>query len=254
MQRDTLRNLRMIATAGVLTAGAGTAQAVMIDFNTLQHGEIVTNQFAGQGVAISAINPNRPFDLAIIFDANQTGTADPDLEGPPWAGGNLAISNSAEDLQKMLILAENNIDIAPADGLIDSPDDELNRPAGDLIFDFAQRQTQFGFDIVDIEGVIEEFSSVEFFANNTSLGSVNFSAFTNIASIFFDSSVVFGNNHANRIAPIDIFDVNAQAGAFDKVVIHMGGSGAVDNINYVPTPGATAMLGLAGLAGLRRRR
>lgn len=246
--------MRILGTLAVVAAAAGTAQAVIIDFDTLQHGEIVTNQFAGQGLTISAINPNRPFDLAIIFDANETGTADPDLEGPPWAGGNLAISNTETDLMKMLIIAENNVDVNPADGLIDDPDDELNRPAGDLIFDFATRQTMFGFDIVDLEGVLEEMGSVEFFANGSSIGSVAFSDFTNNASIFFDSTVVFGNNHANRIQPIDILDVNAIAGAFDRVVIHMGGSGAVDNINYVPTPGSMAMLGVAGVAALRRRR
>lgn len=244
--------MRVLAALGALGAFAGAAQAVIIDFNTLQHGEIVTNQFAGQGLNISAINPNRPFDLAIIFDANETNTADPDLEGPPWAGGNLAISDTETDLMKMLILAENNN--GAGDGIVDTPDDEGMRPAGDLIFDFVTRQTHFGFDIVDLEGVMAEAGSVEFFANGSSVGSVAFSEFTNNASIFFDSSVVFGNNTANRIQPIDILDVNQIAGAFDRVVIHMGGSGAVDNIYYVPTPGSFAMLGIAGVAGFRRRR
>ena len=242
----------MVVAAGGLLAAAGSAQAVLIDFNTLAHGEIVTNQFAGQGLNISAVNFSKPFDLAIIFDANENGTADPDLEGPPWAGGNLAISDTEVDLMKMLIIAENNI--GAGDGIVDDPDDEGGRPAGDLIFEFDQRQTHFGFDIVDLEGVMVETGSVEFFANNASVGAIAFSEFINNASIFYDSSVVFGNNHANRIAPIDIADVNAVAGAFDKVVIHMGGSGAVDNVYFVPTPGSAAVLGLAGLAAMRRRR
>ena len=241
------KNLQLFAAVVVLAAAAGSAHAVVIDFNTLQHGEIVNTQFVGQGLTISAVNPNRAHDLAIIFDANETNTADPDLEGPPWAGGNLA---PGTDLMKMLIIAENNN--GAGDGVVDTPDDEGMRPAGDLIFEFATRQTHFGFDVVDIEGVIES-SSVEFFANGNSVGTVLFSQFTS-AGTFFDASVVFGDNFANRIQPINIADVNAQAGAFDKVVIHMGGSGAVDNINYVPTPGSMALLGLGGIAALRRRR
>ncbi len=223
--------------SAVLCVGANTAHATLIDFNSLAHGEIVTTQFAPT-VTISAVNPNRPHDLAIIFDSEETGTADPDLEGPPWAGGNLAPGTV---LGKLLIIAENDVD-ANNDNLIDSPDDEGSRPAGSLIFEFGQAVGVFGFDIIDIEGSIQEASTIEFFSGNTLLTTVSFADFV-AAGPLFDPTVVFGNNTANRISPL----VDQQLGIvpFDKVVMNLGGSSAIDNI-IVPEP-STFVLGAIAL-------
>jgi len=237
-----------LVISAVLCLGANTALAAVIDFNSLVHGEIVTTQFAPT-VTISAVNPNRPHDLAIIFDSQETGTADPDLEGPPWAGGNLAPGTV---LGNLLIIAENDVD-ANNDDLIDNPDDEGARPAGSLIFEFGQAIGVFGFDIVDIEGSIQEASTIEFFSGNTLLTTVSFADFVT-AGPLFDPTVVFGNNTANRIIPL----VDQQLGIvpFDKVILNLGGSSAIDNL-IVPEP-STFFLGAIALAtlllgGSRRR-
>ncbi len=243
-----MRSNLFVCAAAVLAAAAGSASAETVTFSGQVHGQIVTNQFAAQGVLISANNPNRSFDLAAIFDTTQTGTADPDLEDP-WSGGNLA---SDFLLGNVLIIAENNT--GAGDGVLDNPDDEANRPAGSLIFDFASPQTFLGFDLVDLEGIIQESSSIEFFKGGLSLGSVAFSRFVTIGDLLFDGSIAFGDNSANRISPISI---NVLGGTdFDRAVINLGGSAAVDNItfgNNIPTPGS-ALLAVLGLGAAARRR
>ncbi len=237
------------------SAIVSSASAQTFDFNTLAHGEIVNTQFSPV-MTVSAINPNRSHDLAAAFDTTLMGTADPDLEGPPWSGGNLAVSDTKVHLGMALIIAENAV--TSGNGILTDPDDEGSRPAGDLIFDFSSTISQFGFDVIDIEGVIEESSSIEFFRGGSSVASVNFAEFTTGASMFFDATVVFGNNHANRVSPITEGDLIAAgfgsaSGGFDRVVIHVGGSAAFDNVT-IPAPSGVALLGLGGLVASRRRR
>ena len=231
-----------VCTLAAFAAGAG---AQTIDFNTLVHGEIVTNQFSPLAT-ISAINPNRSFDIAAAFDTTLMGTSDPDLEGPPWSGGNLAISDTKVHLGMALIIAENDTD-ADFDGVLDDPDDEGQRPAGQLIFDFGSVYDLFGFDVIDIEGVVEESSSLEFYLGAGLVETVDFSDFTNNASTHYDATIQFGNNHANRVSPINI------VGGFDRVVINVGGSAAFDNI-VVPAPSGVGALALGALLAARRRR
>jgi hypothetical protein len=225
---------------------AAPARASVVTFNSLSHGQIVTNQFAAShGLTISANNINRPHDLAIIFDSLQTNTADPDLEGPPWSGGNLP-SNTV--LNDMLILAENDVDVIAPFGFIDDPDDEGSRPAGDLIFSFASPITAFGFDIVDVEGVMDENGFISFFLGGVPQGVVNFSQFVT-PGMFFDPTVDFEDHSANRIKTITAAQLGSSG--FDRVVVRMGGSGALDNL-VIPEPTGLALL--AGTASLLSRR
>jgi hypothetical protein len=233
--------IAIAAAASLALAGSAFADVPLITFSGLEHGRIVTNQFAGLGVTISANNPSRSFDYAAIFDTTRTGTADSDLEDP-WNGGNIPANTI---LGNILIIAENNT--GAGDGILNNPDDEGNRPAGSLAFVFANAINGFGFDVVDIEDVVAEASRVEFFKSNSSLGSIDFSRLVTPGDALYDPTIDFGDNHANRIAPLSI------GGSFDKVVIHLGGSGGVDNI-VVPTPATAPALATIGLFAARRRR
>lgn len=225
----------------VMACGAAAASADVIDFEGLQHGLIVNNQFASQGVTVSAVNPNRDFDLAAVFNSNLMDTRDPDLESP-WSGGNLPTST---DIGNILIIQENDNGIG--DGVADLPDDEGRRAAGRLIFDFGQSIQSIGFDLVDLEDATSETSTIELFLGGASVLSIGFAEFE--AGGLYDNGAVYGNNSLNRIGAIDI------AGGFDRAVFSLGGSAGIDNINYVvPAPGAFALLGLGGLIAGRRRR
>lgn len=238
---------RLLSALAVMTlASTASATPTTITFEGQQHGRILSNQFIAQGLtSITANNPNRSFNIAAIFDTTRTGTADPDLEDP-WDGGNLS-SNTI--LRNVVIIATNNV--GAGDGVLDDPNDEGNRPAGSLSFQFASPLPYFGFDIVDLEGVIQESSNLQFFLGGMSVGSVSFSQFVTNNNPYFDPTVDFGDNSANRIRPITAASLGAAG--FDRVVLNLGGSGAIDNL-VVPAP-STAMLAIgAGLLASRRRR
>ena len=232
-----------------IAALASCASAGLLDFSGVQHGEIITNQFsASHGVTISAVNFNRTHDLAIAFDSNETGTADDDLESP-FTGGNLP---STTNLGNLLIISTNDTD-SNNDNILDSPNDEGARPAGELIFDFAIAQTEIGFDLVDVENVTAENGLVEFYLGGSQVGdTVSFADFTDNSSDYFRAGVAYGNNSANHITPLTAGEVGFTE--FDRVVVTMGGSGGIDNLVYVPTPGTGALVAGAALIGVRRRR
>jgi hypothetical protein len=227
-----MKNALMMA---VLAGGASVASADLLDFSDLAHGDIVAEQYASMGVHISAINPNRPIDIAMIFDTTSTGSSDDDLEDP-WSMGNIPLST---ELGNVLILQEN-------DDL--DPDDEGSRPAGSIIFDFDVVATSFGFDIIDVESATLEHSTLEFYIGGALAESIDFDEFE--AGGSHDNGAIYGNNSINRISEFEV------AGGFDRVIFNFGGSMAIDNIAFtsIPAPGSLALLGLGAAAAVRRRR
>lgn len=214
-----------------LLALMGQANAAVITFENLTHGEIVTDQYyADYGLTISANNLQRPFDIAAIFDSTLTGTRDSDLEDP-WKGGNIP-SNTV--LGNMLIIQENQID-RNEDGILDFPDDEGGRPAGSLYFDFEDMITSFGFDLIDVEtpeigndrGYVATFHK-----EGVEVGKVGFGDFIDPLSSFYDPTVAYGDNFANTITPITALQLGVDG--FDFIEVNFGGSAAIDNIRFTP--------------------
>lgn len=216
------------------------AQAAIITFNELAHGTIVDDEYEfSNGLTIYAQNRGGGPDVATIFDSSQPNSRDPDLVGPgasTWSKGNLA---PGQHLGKLLILAENDID-RNKDGLIDNPDDEGSRPAGSLFFEFDSPISEFGFDLVDVEGPAEITKdsgyAATFYLGPDELARVSFADFVDPMSTFYDPSVVFGNNSANRILPLTAANLGLLE--FDRVELNFGGSAAIDNINW-DRPGTT---------------
>lgn len=242
------RHITSLATAAALiVCGLGTSRAAVITFDDILHGEIVTNQIAGITVTAMNFTIGHP-DIAIGFDTGETGTADPDLEGPAWARGNLDNLDTLE-LGTVLIIAENDVD-DDGDFLIDDPDDEGNRAAGKIIFDLATARNSVGFDLVDVEGIEDDEepgSFATFYLGGDVIESILFADFLDGGA--YDQDAEFGNNSVNRIAPIGGF------GLFDRIEITLGGSGAVDNLVLLPAPGVLGLMGLGlGVLALSRRR
>jgi hypothetical protein len=232
--------LAAIAMA-VLALPSMASALTMIDFDGFTHGEVVTGV---DGVTIEADNFNRSFDLAVAFDSQYPGvTADPDLQSNPdpapgegyWSGGNLEF----EELGPMLILQEN--DAGCDTGVCSNPDDEGRRPAGTLSFLFDVPILSFGFALIDIDSLTAENGSITFYGAEGGSFGIDF------ATLLADYEI--GNNTANQIKALDL--VELQLGAVDRVVFEMGGSGAIDNVNFevVPEPTTALLMGL-GLAGL----
>ncbi len=247
-----------VASLILLSAGfAAPARGVTIDFEGLDHGEILSGDLSlGPGgviQSITTVNLGGGPDIAIIFDSTERGTVDGDLEGPndsgggSWDGGNLAPDTY---LGNLLIISEDARDDND-DGRIDDPDDEGSKPAGYIHIVFDQAYTDFGFDLVDIEDNLETMGSIEFFFDDESVGEIDFE---DLASLQPDIS--FGNNTANRIQLFNTMDT-LQVDAFQSVIFRFGGSGALTNIALepIPEPGTAMLLGLGlvAMAGNRAR-
>lgn len=242
-----------------------SAHAGLITFNDLTHGTIVDNEYtASHGLTISAVNIGGGPDIATIFDSTTANSTDPDLVGPPvhpWQGGNLAPNGQ---LGNLLIIAENAID-NNQDGILDNPDDEGSRPAGSLFFDFNSPITEFGFDLVDVEGISEINQNsgymASFYLGSSELARVSFASFIDPLSSYYDPTVQFGNNTANHLAPITAGSLGLLE--FDRVEVNFGGSAGIDNIYWdrpgtnieVSSPGTRwlMVLGLFTLMGIAFR-
>jgi len=242
-----------IAAALVVALSIGeSATAVSYGFEHLAHGEIANGSF--DGVTISANNPWRWVDYAVGFDsrAHETlgSTADPDLQAGsgsnPWSGGNIA----AYELGTMLILQENGKGCWS--GVCSRPDDEGRRPAGQIAFDFAVPVVDFGFDAVDIESIMAENASIDFIGGGITR-SIDLMSFFDSTHALYDASLMLGDNTANRFTPITVEFLDMSV--IERVEFNLGGSGALDNLEYtsVPEPGSALML-VVGLMGLVARR
>ncbi len=217
--------------------------AQVITFDEYDHGTIINNQYKNShGLTISVDNPNRSADLGVIFDSNHptpTGNDfDTDLIGPPthnWAGGNIPTT----PLGHLLIIAENNKD-QNHDGKLDDPDDEGGRPAGSIYLTFDNPMTELGFDIVDVENAENGQYYTKYYKDGQFIGSVNFNDMLDSNSPYYDPSISFGDNTANTLPTVTASSLGVAD--FDKVKIHLGGSGGITNVrfdNRIPPPNTT---------------
>lgn len=231
----------LCALSASLVAGQASAITLTFDDIDLQHGSVISDQYAG--VEITAVNFHKSFGIASGFNTELTGTRDPDLEsslsGGIWSGGNL----QGTELGFAMIIQEN--DESCSTGVCSAPDDEGWRPAGEFIFDFSSPASSFGFDFIDLDDETLEAGMVTFFSGGMSA----IVEFTSLAA-----GLTIGDNTANRFAATTAASVGLMN--FESVVITLGGSGAVDNVTYQPVPEPTTFLlfsTAAAMVVVRRR-
>ncbi|TDJ47924.1 MAG: thrombospondin type 3 repeat:Cna B-type [Gammaproteobacteria bacterium] len=220
---------------------AGSASAAVIDFENFDPGRIIDDEYAPD-VFISAINLSSGPDVALIFDTTDLNPAseDFDLVGP-FDSDNASLSDNFSP-GNVLIIQERN-DCNFDSGFCATPDDEGSRPAGEFTFLFSSDIILETIDFFDIE-LIEDNGNPDseihlFDSNGDEL----------LAGMFFVPSTG-GNNKWNQL------DFDSVRGV-RKIVIELGGSGAIDNLHYqvVPVPAAAWLFGSAiGLLGWMRNR
>lgn len=260
----------LTAFCAIVAAAGASAGWQTIDLNAYSHGQVMNHLDLGPAI-VDGDNFHNSKDLIVAFDTRARGTRDSDLEGPNginggWGFGNLKASNDI--LGTILIIQEVDNNFAgytnSSKTVVKRPDDEGRRSggthpgAGEITLDFDSPMSAFGFTLVDVEKTGEFNNQTGFFATFNGDGGtvkVAFADFTDPYSPYYDPSVVFGDNSANRIKPITAKQLGLNS--IDHVTINLGGSGGVGELKAagIPTPGAAAGgMALLGLIVARRRR
>lgn len=212
---------------------ASASSALVLDFEGFGLGQIMDDEYFttfGVTIAATTVRAAAP-DVAVIFDSNNPTGGDSDLGAPFAPGPGNAFGPISPG--NLLILQEH--DTCDAE-FCTEPDDEGARPAGTISFTFERAVFIDSLDFFDIEGSESDIGTVVLY----SLGGVEIASFT-----IPDTG---GDNHWQRLL-IGVGEV----GAID---INMGGSGAIDNLQFaVPLPaGLPLMLGALSILGMTRRR
>lgn len=226
-----MTRLPIIALAGFAAAASGQVINADINFdvdgmgNQLFAGQGFNgDEYANLGVLISVTDTDAPLNL---FDTQNPTGGDPDLEtGPAF---------DTPELGNVLIIQNGSP--------ISVPDD--SDEGGTFVFDFidAAGGNVLSVGILDLdEGVAPIFTA-------TSLA--DGSEFEVLASNITLVNPAFPDDNSYRIYE---FDLAENVGSFSISLPDV--SGAITNVEYttVPTPGALAVIGLAGLTAVRRRR
>jgi len=213
-----------------------SALAVTLDFEGFSTGQIIDDEYA-PAVSISALNFSDGPDVAVVFDTENPTGGDLDLAGP-FSSPDGEISQNYRPGSVLIIQERNNCNFGS--GFCNEADDEGSRPGGQFSFVFANPITLQSLDFFDIE--VEE---ADMAASQIRL----FDEFDNeiLPGTFFVPNTG-GDNQWNQLIFGDI-------GGVSRLEVNMAGSGAIDNLTYVPVPAAAWLFGsgLLGLWGLRRR-
>jgi len=175
-------------------------------------GENITEQFANIGLHILAGNNDGSHpDKAILFDSEDPTGEDDDLLTP-----NPMVPGNDTPLGLVLIIAEDDVDTMPADGLVDDPDDEA--AGGRIFFRFDSDVTFLSARVLDVDAKEDDFWR------------------------FLDKD----DNEIARIVIPDLPDGNVQliepnVKGVRRAVLHLGGSGAVTRIRFCPEPAPTSL-------------
>lgn len=159
---NPMSNSAVAAGALALGLAAAPASAALLDFGAalqeLETGEVIETVESAEGgwMKIEVENHGGGPDVCIIFDSSEPTGGDFDLGSPNAAfggpglgegGAEGADGENAEELENVLIIAENDID-EDDDGLVDVPDDEAGGGIVWIRFSHAGRLT---LTLVDVD-------------------------------------------------------------------------------------------------------
>ena len=236
-----------LAGLGVLLMAAGaSADWHTIDIGRYGHGRVLDGKTLGPAT-VRAVNFHDEQSRLVVFDTRKRGTRDPDLEGPNgdglgyWAQGNV---DSQDITGTVLIVQETGASFAGyarnLPMVVAQPDDEERitngkRPgAGEITFMFDHQIDAFRFTLFDIEEneVFDTHAgSYVVFTGGDQNVKVAFADLIDPNSPYYDPSIQFGNHSANRFPPITAHQLGLLG--IERVVINLGGSGAVGDLSYL---------------------
>ncbi|MEO1130492.1 MAG: hypothetical protein AAFX05_12420 [Planctomycetota bacterium] len=246
------------AAIALLTGVAGAqASIVTLDFETeddfltpLVNGQEISDPNLPNGEFGNLVTISSSTDPVAIFDStdpgpNSTGP-DPDLLVNT---GNLLILQSSNSLSK-------------TGDVFDTPNDEAG--GGSLLFDFSVHPDGF-VELLDV--LVADING----GGNFTLTLTDVNGNTRFFTVTDNFSFDIANSGPNGYEILDLTTTAVQVGegggnasavddpGYDPLrVVTMefdfAGSAGVDDLRFIPSPGAVTLLGLGGLAAIRRRR
>jgi len=240
------RNATVAGLTAILLAASAPADWHNIELNHYPHGRVLDKEALGP-TTVRGINFHHAENRLVAFDTRERGTRDPDLEGPNgeaghnWARGNV---DSDDIAGTVLIVQETGHSFA---GYADTnpmtvaqPDDEEKdrdgrRPgAGEITFQFDRMVSAFRFTLFDVEQT-EAFKnhtgSYVVFSGGDHHIKIAFAELIDPDSPYYDPAIAFGDHSANRFPPITADELGLMG--IERVVINLGGSGAVGALSYL---------------------
>jgi hypothetical protein len=215
-----------------------------IDLDGYAHGRVLDGTAVGP-TTIRAENFHQPDDQLVAFDTRERGTRDQDLQGPDgesgyWTRGNI---EPGTVLGTALVVQDTGQHFAgykdASKTYVAEPDDEEQqqngrRPgAGEITFRFDQPVEAFLFTLIDVEPT-EAFqnrtSSYVVFGHGFEQVMIAFAELTDPDSPYYDPNIEFGDHSANHFPVISAVQMGLPG--IDRVVINLGGSGAVAGLSY----------------------
>ena len=213
------------------------AHADIIDFDDLASGIIVDDEYAPM-VNVSVLNLGGGPDVAVVFDTLKPTGRDYDLGGP-FDSNNPDLDDDYE--AKNVLIIHERYDCNKLTCY--EPDDEGSRRAGKFFFDFKKLVTLESIDFFDVE--TEE---------NGSRPENAIRLFDDTNNEIMPYSFYTPDTGGDRMWDRLVFNVSG----VKRIELNMGGSGAIDNIQFsvIPIPSAIWLFGcgLIGLVALARRK
>jgi hypothetical protein len=238
-------NVAVTGLCAMLLAANAPADWKNIELGIYSHGRVLNDQALGP-VTAKAVNFHDAESQLVAFDTRKRGTRDPDLEGPNgkfghWSAGNV---NPDEVAGTVMILQETGqgfagyINTDPM--VVAQPDDEERdqngkRPgAGEITFQFDQMVLAFRFTMLDVEqthAFMDRTASYVVFSGGDRHVKIAFAELIDPDSVYYDPTITFGDHSANRFPPITAEQLGLLG--IERVVINLGGSGAVGGLSYL---------------------
>ncbi len=217
------------------TGGAIDLTPLVLDFDTdangqpIVHGQVIDDEYAAWGVAIDVQHPTHDYlDFGVALGTDVSLEADMRTS---VAFGAFHPSNDTF-LGNVLIAPRNDYDFNH-DDILDTPDTAFERPNG--LFTFTLSNTLYASGALTIVDAEEAGGTVTTYLNGSMVGSV-------VIPALGDNSVV----------TVNLPDQSP----FNQLVVHLAGSGGLNDVTFIPVPEPGSAALLAGLAtlGLRRKR
>lgn len=239
------------AFAVVCACTVAHAGFTTIDFSTDDSGAVLVN---GQDIAspdefgaIFSVSSSGPNLGATIFDSDPMG---PNMGGPD--------PDLLVGLGNILMLQSTSSPTQTVPGVFDTPND--SSAGGSIRFDFNDPMRMLSVDLIDMNGgngmtvtlmdtmgLSRVYTVPERWTNDVTNAPLGWDTLDLTVLSPQDGEGAGGSATVGQDMGFNEFSVISVE--FDLV-----GSGGIDNFTFVPSPGAAALLGIAGLAMARRRR